>query len=83
MSKIIWDEVGSRVYESGLDRGVLYLPDGTSVPWNGLTAVVEKFNRSVNSVYFDGAKINDFVTLGDFSATLKAFTYPEEFHVCE
>lgn len=79
MTAVKWDEAGSRVFENGLDRGVLYLPSGDAVPWNGLTNVIEKFNKQVNAVYFDGAKINDLVQLGDFSATLKAVTYPDEF----
>ena len=74
-----WDKVGSKVYETGLDRGVLYMPDGSAVPWNGLTSIIETFDKSTSSVYFDGMKISDLVSLGDFSATMKAVTYPEEF----
>lgn len=76
---IIWDKVGERVYETGLDKGVLYLPNGSAVPWNGLTSVVEKFDKEVSPVYYDGQKINDIITLGDFAGTLKAVTYPDEF----
>lgn len=79
MTKIVWDAVGSRVYENGVDRGVLYLPDGSSVPWNGLTAVIEKINKTATGVYFDGVKISNILTAGDFAATLKAVTYPDEF----
>lgn len=79
MPKLVWDRPEDRIYESGLDQGVLYLPDGSAVPWNGLTAVIEKFDRSTSPVYFDGMKINDLVSLGDFSATMKAVTYPDEF----
>lgn len=79
MGVLVWDEVGSREYETGLDRGVLYLPDGTAVPWNGLTSIIENFNKEVSPVYYDGKKINDLVSIGDFSATMKAVTYPDEF----
>lgn len=79
MTQLIWDDLGSRVYESGLDRGVLYLPNGSAVPWNGLTSVVEKTKNSNRPIYFDGVKINDIIRIGDFSATLKAITYPDEF----
>jgi hypothetical protein len=79
MATVKWDQVGSRVFENGLDRGVLYLPSGDCVPWNGLTNIIEKFNRETKPVYFDGSKINELITLGDFSATLKAVTYPDEF----
>ena len=74
-----WDKVGERYYETGIDRGVLYMPDGSAVPWNGLTSVIEHFDKSTSPVYYDGMKISDLVSLGDFSATMKAVTYPEEF----
>lgn len=76
--RIVWDEIGSRFYENGLDRGVIYLENGLVVPWNGLTSVVEKNEKEVSSVYFDGMLINTLVSLGDFSATMKAITYPDE-----
>lgn len=79
MAIIVWNSVGERVYETGLDRGVLYLNDGTAVPWNGLTAVTEKIDQSSAPGYFDGRKITDLVTIGDFSAAMKALTYPDEF----
>lgn len=79
MTQLVWDQVGSRTYESGLDRGVLYLSDGRAVPWNGLTAILEKRNVDISPTYYDGRKIQDRVVLGDFEATLKAVTYPDEF----
>lgn len=77
--ELVWDTVGNRKYENGLDRGVLYLPDGRAIPWNGLTSIVETENRETSSNYFDGMKISTLVTTGDYTATLKAFTYPDEF----
>lgn len=79
MPVLIWDKVGDRTYETGLDKGVLYLPDGSAVPWNGLTSVIEHFDKEVTPVYYDGMKINNLIVLGDFKASMKAVTYPEEF----
>lgn len=79
MPQLVWDSVEDRIYETGLDRGVLYLPDGSAVPWNGLTSIIESFDKETSPVYYDGMKINDLVVLGDFSATMKAVTYPDEF----
>ena len=43
MSKLVWDEVGKRLYETGVSKGVLYpQSNGTylkGVAWSGLTAV--------------------------------------------
>jgi hypothetical protein len=83
MPVINWDNVGERTYESGLDRGVLYLPDGSAVPWNGLTSISQKVEKSVESVFYDGAKISDLVTMGSFSASLSAMTYPDEMNFVE
>lgn len=77
---LVWDKVGERFYETGIDRGVLYLLDGRAVVWNGLTEVTEKVGNSTSPLYFDGMKIGEDITLGDFEATLKAFTYPDEFY---
>ncbi len=79
MPQLVWDNVGERVYESGIDRGVLYLPDGSAVPWNGLREVTEHFNKEISPVYYEGSKIGDIIALVDFSATLKAITYPDDF----
>ena len=46
MSTLVWDKTGQRFYETGVDHGVLYLPDSfgayvDGVAWNGLTTVTE------------------------------------------
>lgn len=75
---LIWDEVGDRRFETGVDRGVLYLPDGGAVPWNGLTQITENTEREVKSYYIDGIKYLDHHVPGAYSGTLQAFTYPDE-----
>jgi hypothetical protein len=79
MAELVWETVGGNVYENGVDRGVLYLNDGTGVPWNGLTEVTEKFDKQTSPVYFDGVKVSDSISPGDYSAILNAITYPDEF----
>lgn len=80
MTKLLWDQVSKRFYEAGLDRGVLYLADGRGVAWSGLTSVEEDFGGEATSpVFFDGVKVRDNPSTGDYSATLTALTYPDEF----
>jgi hypothetical protein len=79
MAKLEWDQIGERWYEAGISKGVLYKSDGYGVPWNGLISVDEKSVDSNESVYYDGIRINDVVTVGDFVGVLRAFCYPEEF----
>jgi hypothetical protein len=78
MTKLLWDSVGDRVYEAGVSHAVLYLEDGSAVPWNGLVSVSEQFSNKTDAVYFDGAKVMDLVTPDNFSAEIAAITYPEE-----
>jgi hypothetical protein len=79
MTELVWDQVGDRTYQTGVDRGVLYLSDGLAVAWNGLTSIEEQFNNVQKSYYLDGMKYLEHVFPGDFAAKLKAFTYPDEF----
>lgn len=78
MTALAWDQVEDRRYESGIDRGVLYLQDGTAVPWNGLVSVTENTERGVKSYFLDGIKFLDRHIPGAYSAKLGAFTYPDE-----
>lgn len=79
MAVLEWDKAGERFYELGVDRGVLYLQDGTVVPWNGLRAVEESYDRETTAFYIDGVKYLQRMTPGDFTGRLRAFTYPDEF----
>lgn len=79
MAAIEWDAVGARYYETGLDRAVLYTPGETGVPWNGLTAIDEEPSSTAEAIHYDGVKFNDIITVGDFAATMRAYTYPDEF----
>lgn len=79
MATLVWDKVGERYFQTGVDRGVLYLIDGTAIPWNGLTGVEENTARDVRSFFLDGVKYLDSVIPGDFSGRLRALTYPDEF----
>jgi hypothetical protein len=79
MATLVWDEVGKRIYQAGVDRGVLYLHDGTVAVWNGLTNVEESSNSELKVFHLDGVKYLEKLIPGDFSGKLTAFTYPEEF----
>ena len=79
MAVLTWDKVGERIYQTGVDRGVLYLQDGTVVVWNGLVGIEESPNSELKSFYLDGIKYLENLVPGDFLGKLKAFTYPDEF----
>lgn len=71
--------VGDRVYEGGVDRGVLYTSNIAGVPWNGLQSIKSSIKNTIEPIYYDGIKINDIADVGDFEGTITAYTYPDEF----
>lgn len=81
MAQITWNSSGHRLFEAGLDRGVLYPPGGSPVAWDGLTAIEESPDTKIEPLYFNGLKYHDYISRGDYKATLKAFTYPKEFEI--
>lgn len=86
---LVWDQTTERVYETGVDRGVLYIPDGTGAyntgfAWNGLTAVTESpSGAESNKQYADNRVYLNLVSAEEFGGTIEAFTYPEEFLQCD
>lgn len=89
MAKLVWDESGKKFYETGVDRGVLFVSDGSGgyekgVVWNGLTGVTENpSGAEVTSIYADDVKYASLVSAEEFGATIEAYTYPDEFAECD
>jgi hypothetical protein len=89
MAPLTWDQVGEKVYETGVDHGVLYLPDqagvyNEGVAWNGLVTVTESPTGAEPSAqYADNIKYLNLISAEEFGATIEAFTYPEEFGQCD
>jgi hypothetical protein len=80
MTRLVWDQVTERDYETGLDRGVFYPLNGPGHVWNGLQSVEESPSEAdFRPRYLDGKKIGNRGRKGEFSATVKAFTYPTTF----
>jgi hypothetical protein len=76
--KVVWDKVGERRYETGVDRGVLFLPDNTVVPWNGLIGVTDNASRDFTPYYLHGMVYMQHSAQEPYSGKLTAFTYPQE-----
>jgi hypothetical protein len=85
MAVLEWDGVGDRKYETGVDRGVLYIPNqfgvyNDGVAWNGLVSVSEApTGAEANAQYADNVKYLNLFSAEEFGATIEAFTYPDEF----
>lgn len=89
MAKIVWDETGKRLYETGVSQGVLYVQNDTGtydsgVAWNGLTAVNESpSGAEPTPLYADDIKYLELTSAEEFGASVEAYTYPEEFEQCD
>ena len=87
--QIVWDAPGSRYFENGVSKGVLYPMTetgdyGTGVAWNGLTTVTESpSGAEANDIYADNIKYATLRSAETFGGTIEAYTYPDEFSVCD
>lgn len=86
---LVWDKTGEREYETGVKKGALYLQqeNGTynnGVAWNGLTSVSESPSGAEPSpLYADDVKYINLYSVEEFGITIEAYTYPDEFAVCD
>lgn len=88
MSKLVWDNTGERLYETGVKQGVLYVQEEGVYPkgvvWNGLTAVTESPSGAESTpLYADDIKYLNLISAEEFGATIEAYMYPDEFAVCD
>jgi hypothetical protein len=89
MTTLMWDKTGERVFETGVDHGVLYIPNTAGVyndgyAWNGLTTVTESpSGAESNKQYADNRVYANLVSAEEFGGTIEAFTYPDEFEQCD
>lgn len=87
--KLVWDQVGSRLYETGTSKGVLFVQDetgayGNGVAWNGLVSVKESPDGAEETpLYADNVKYVSMFSAENLKGSIDAFTYPEEFEVCD
>jgi hypothetical protein len=88
MSKLVWDKIGERLFETGVEKGVLYVAANGAYPkgvvWNGLTAVTQSpSGAEATPMYADNIKYLNLMSNEEFAATIEAYTYPEEFEACD
>lgn len=89
MAKIVWDNTGDRLYETGVSNGVLYVRNAQGaypkgVAWNGLISVSESpSGAEPTALYADNIKYLSLMSTEEFGATIEAYTYPNEFAECD
>ena len=88
MSKLVWDVVGERNYETGVSKGVLYpMVSGAyakGVAWSGLTTVTETASGAeATPLYADNIKYLNLMSVEELGGTIEAYTAPDEFGACD
>lgn len=89
MAKLVWDEIGKRLYELGVKRPVLYKPNTEGkyvdgVAWNGFTSVNQNPSGAESTPLFaNDSKYLSLTSSEEFGATIEAYTYPKEFAECD
>ena len=88
MSKLTWDQIGERFYETGTKNGVLYVMESGAYPkgvaWNGLSSVSENpSGAEASPFYADDIKYLNIISNEEFGATIECYTTPPEFDACD
>ena len=89
-----WDKAGERLYETGVDRVVLYpirdaITDATDpydagVAWNGVTNISQTASGGEPSpLWADNIKYLNLMSAEEAGLSIEAYTYPDEFEECD
>lgn len=86
MSKLVWDQVGEKLFETGVEKGVVYPLNSTTkaydsgYSWNGLTKVSESpSGAEATKLWADNINYLNLYSAEEFGATVEAYMYPDEF----
>lgn len=88
MSRLVWDQTGEKLYETGVKNAVLYPVSGSTygngVAWNGITAITESPSGAESTaLYADDIKYLNLISAEEFGGTIEAYMYPDEFKQCD
>lgn len=89
MPALTWDQTGERLYETGTSKGVLFTQGSNGayaagVAWNGLVAVRQSPDGAeATPIYADDIQYLSLTSAENFKGTIEAYTYPDEFGVCD
>lgn len=89
MAKLVWDQIGEKLYETGAKNAVLYLIDNenaysTGVAWNGLLGFDENpSGAEATKLWADNINYITMFSAEEYGGTIRAYTYPDEFEECD
>ena len=88
MARLTWNTTGTKLYHTGISRGVLYIPTkgvySKGVAWNGLTSVTESpSGADEQKFYADNIQYASLRGAEDFGGTIECYRDPDEFAACK
>lgn len=88
MSKLVWDQIGEKRYETGIEQVALFpqadglYPNG--VAWNGITALnITPSGAEPTHLYANDKKYLSLMSIEEIGGTIEAYTFPDEWYVCD
>lgn len=83
MAVLTWNVTGEKNFETGIEKGALYIDGMDPQIWPGLISVTNTpEGGEVSPTYFDGIKYQDTISRQEFKATIKTYYVPYEFNRC-
>lgn len=87
MSKIVWDKTAEKIYETGVDRGVVYPQENGTYPkgegWNGLiNTTLSPEGAEPTALWANNHKYGNLISTEELKFSIEAYTYPESFAEC-
>lgn len=88
MSKLVWDQSGEKIYETGIEQVALYPQDGGLYPkgvaWNGVTAFnLTPSGGEPTALYANDKKYLSLMSVEEIGGSIEAYTFPDEWYACD
>lgn len=88
MSKLVWDQSGEKLYETGVEQVALFVKESTGyangVAWNGITAFnINPTGAEPTALYANNKKYLSIMSAEETGGTIEAYMYPDEWAACD
>lgn len=89
MPRLTWDNIGERLFETGIQKGVVYPLNESNEytggeAWNGLVSIAESpSGAEPTALWANDAKYGELLSTEEFGGTIEAYTYPDAFAQCD
>lgn len=88
MSRLVWDQAGEKLYETGVEQVALYPQVGAAYPkgvaWNGVSAFnINPTGAEATPLYANNKKYLSLMSAEETAGTIEAYTYPDEWAECD